>query len=118
MNASMTAPISGPVPTFSPSFAQLWVTPALIGLAWQMKLPEPQAPARIDDAQLRARLVSCESVCSAGRPLAARVWFTRATKEASLPGDAAAGEVVAVSVTTSMSTERTENILTILGHVE
>lgn len=86
MNAAMIELISGPVPTFSPSFAQLWVTPALIGLAWQMKFPCPHAPSRIEVAQPRARVVNCASTWSGGKPTPARVALTWATNDDSSDG--------------------------------
>lgn len=90
MNALMIEPTSGPVPTFSPSLAQLCVTPALIGLAWQMKFPWPQAPSRIDVDQPRAKLVSCTSTCNGASPTEARVAFTSATNDDSSAGVAPA----------------------------
>ncbi|MFT7474455.1 MAG: hypothetical protein ACI81L_001380 [Verrucomicrobiales bacterium] len=90
MNAFMIAETSGPVPTFSPSFAHEWVTPALIGLAWQMKSPSPHVPFRMALAQVRAKLVSCTSGNKAGCPTDALVAFTSAMNAASSLTDAAA----------------------------
>jgi hypothetical protein len=81
MNASITAPTLGPVPTFSPSFSQSAVMPALMGLAWLI------APAAAI-WWLHERLAATSSECTVkgARPALARCALTKLTNSDSSPG--------------------------------